>query len=78
MENNISVIVGMLCEKTPETLKLIQENFNVFLALSGYSIEEIMGSKNLLEALNRHVNEVLFDEIDLEYGSVIIGLAYKK
>ncbi|WP_434659399.1 hypothetical protein ACMYSL_18485 [Klebsiella sp. MISC125] len=52
MENNISVIVGMLCEKTPETLRVIQESFDVFLALSGYSIEEIMEGKNLLEALS--------------------------
>lgn len=53
MENDISVIVSMLCKRTPKTLRTIQENFNVFVALSGYSIEEIMGDKHLLDALNR-------------------------
>ncbi|KAA9001617.1 hypothetical protein FJU30_04805 [Affinibrenneria salicis] len=78
MENDISVIVSMLCEKTPKTLRVIQESFDIFVALSGYSIEEIMKDKNLLDALNRHVNNELVDEMDLEYGSVIINLVYKK
>lgn len=78
MKNEISVVVSMVCEKTPKTLSVIQESFNVFVALSGYTIEEIMIDKNLLDALNRHVNNDLVDEMDLEYGSVIINLVYKK
>lgn len=78
MKNEISVVVSMVCEQTPKTLSVIQESFNVFVALSGYTIEEIMMDKNLLDALNRHVNNDLVDEMDLEYGSVIINLVYKK
>lgn len=78
MKNEISVVVSMVCEKTPKTLSVIQESFNVFVVLSGYTIEEIMMDKNLLDALNRHVNNDLVDEMDLEYGSVIINLVYKK
>ena len=78
MKNEISVVVSMVCEKTPKTLSVIQESFNVFVALSGYTIEEIMMDKNLLDALNRQVNNDLVDEMDLEYGSVIINLVYKK
>lgn len=78
MKNDISVVVSMLCERTPDTLSVIQESFNVFVALSGYSIEEIMMDKNLLDALNRHVNNDLVDEMDLEYGSVLINLCHNK
>lgn len=78
MNSDISILVSMVCEKTPKTLRVIQESFSVFLALSGYSIEEIMEDKNLLDALNRHVNNDLVDEMELEYGSVIINLVYKK
>lgn len=78
MNDNISILVSMVCEKTPKTLRVIQAIFNVFVALSGYSIEEIMKEKSLLEALNRHVNNDLVDEMELEYGSVIINLVYKK
>ncbi|MEI7306196.1 hypothetical protein [Pectobacterium atrosepticum] len=78
MKNEISVVVSMVCEKTPKTLSIIQESFNIFVALSGYTIEEIMMDKNLLDALNRHVNNDLVDEMDMEYGSVIINLVYKK
>ncbi|WP_201160245.1 hypothetical protein [Klebsiella grimontii] len=78
MKKEISVVVSMVCEQTPKTLSVIQESFNVFVALSGYAIEEIMMDKNLLDALNRHVNNDLVDEMDLEYGSVIINLVYKK
>lgn len=78
MNNDISVLVSMVCEKAPKTLSMIQESFSVFLALSGHSIEEIMKDKNLLDALNRHVNNDLVDEKELEYGSVIINLVYKK
>jgi hypothetical protein len=65
MKNEISVVVSIVCEKTPKTLSVIQESFNVFVALSGYTIEEIMMDKNLLDALNRHVNNDLVDEMDL-------------
>lgn len=78
MKNEISVVVSMGCENKPKTLSVIQESFNVFVALSGYTIEEIMMDKNLLDALNRHVNNDLVDEMDLEYGSVIINLVYEK
>ncbi|MBE0090497.1 hypothetical protein FOT81_04570 [Raoultella planticola] len=78
MNNDILILVSMVCEKTPKTLSMIQESLSVFLALSGYSIEEIMKDKNLLAALNRHVNNDLVDEMELEYGSVIINLVYKK
>lgn len=78
MKNEISVVLSMVCEKTPKTLGIIQESFNIFVALSGYTIEEIMMDKNLLDALNRQVNNDLVDEMDLEYGSVIINLVYKK
>ncbi|MBS0929489.1 hypothetical protein [Klebsiella michiganensis] len=78
MKKEISVVVSMVCEQTPKTLSVIQESFNVFVALSGYAIEEIMMDKNLLDALNRHVNNDLVDEMDFEYGSVIINLVYKK
>ncbi|EAB2201754.1 hypothetical protein DHT89_04820 [Salmonella enterica] len=78
MKNDISVVVSMLCERTPKTLSVIQESFNVFVALSGFPVEEIMMDKNLLDALNRHVNNDLVDEMGLEYGSVLINLVYNK
>lgn len=78
MNGNISILVSMVCEKTPKTLRVIQDSFNVFVTLSGYSLEEIMKDKNLLNTLNRHVNNDLVDEMDLEYGSVIINLVYEK
>ncbi|EDX2510608.1 hypothetical protein B1106_002688, partial [Salmonella enterica subsp. houtenae serovar 48:g,z51:-] len=76
MKNDISVVVSMLCERTPKTLSVIQESFNVFVALSGFPVEEIMMDKNLLDALNRYVNNDLVDEMGLEYGSVLINLVY--
>ncbi|EDH3029090.1 hypothetical protein GC818_21645, partial [Salmonella enterica] len=66
------------CERTPKTLSVIQESFNVFVALSGFPVEEIMMDKNLLDALNRYVNNDLVDEMGLEYGSVLINLVYNK
>lgn len=76
MTNEISVKVGMLCEGTAEVKNTIQESFDVFVALSGYSVEEILNDKRLVAALNRHVNNDLVDELDLEYGSVIIDIVY--
>ncbi|EOG2147963.1 hypothetical protein EEM01_10405 [Salmonella enterica] len=78
MKNDISVVVSMLCERTPKTLSVIQESFNVFVALSGFPVEEIMMDKNLLDALNRYVNNDLVDEMGLEFGSVLINLVYNK
>ncbi|EBJ1007927.1 hypothetical protein DO233_22780 [Salmonella enterica] len=78
MKNDISVVVSMLCERTPKTLSVIQESFNVFVALSGFPVEEIMMDKNLLDALNRYVNNDLVDKMGLEYGSVLINLVYNK
>ncbi|MBG0751152.1 hypothetical protein Q7O_000615 [Pectobacterium carotovorum subsp. carotovorum PCCS1] len=40
----------------------------MFIALSGYSVEEMIGDKNLVDALNQHINNDLVDELDLEYG----------
>lgn len=76
MANKISVVVSMLCERTPEVMNTIQESLDVFYALSGYSVEGIIKDKNLVDALNRHVNNDLVDELDLEYGSVIINIVY--
>lgn len=76
MTNKITVKIGMLCEGTPEVKNLILESFEVFVALSGYSVEEIMNDKRLVAALNRHVNNDLVDELDLEYGSVIIDIVF--
>lgn len=77
MTNKISVVVSMLCEGTPKVMNIIQESFDIFVALSGYSVEEIIEDKNIVNALNRHVNNDLVDELDLEYGSVILKLVYK-
>lgn len=76
MTNKISVVVSMLCEGTPKVMNTIQESFDVFVALSGYSVEEMIENKGLIDALNRHINNDLFDELDLEYGSVIVNIFY--
>ncbi|HDW3839111.1 TPA: hypothetical protein ACTXE5_001546 [Raoultella ornithinolytica] len=76
MKNDMSVIVSMLCEKTPKVMNLIQESLDIFIALRGSSVEEIMNDKALLDDLNRYVNVTLYDELDLEYGSVIINIVY--
>jgi len=75
MTNRISIVVSMLCEGTPKVKNTIQESLDVFIALSGYSIEEVIENQNLIDALNRHVNNDLV-ELDLEYGSVIINIVY--
>ncbi|EBL1934434.1 hypothetical protein AB4V40_001659 [Salmonella enterica] len=76
MNNDMTVIVSMLCKKTPKVMSLIQESLDIFIALRGSSVEEIMNDKTLLDDLNRYVNEILYDELDLEYGSVIINIVY--
>ncbi|MCA6924828.1 hypothetical protein WCU79_22305 [Pectobacterium versatile] len=77
MTNKISVVASMLCEGTPKVMNTIQESFDVFVALSGYSVEEMVDNKHLIDALNRHINNDLVDELDLKYGSVIINIVYK-
>ncbi|MDY4366538.1 hypothetical protein SNR26_02210 [Pectobacterium brasiliense] len=76
MTNKISVVVSMLCEGTPKVKNTIQESLDVFVALSGYSVEEMVDNKHLIDALNQHINNDLVDELDLEYGSVIINVVY--
>ncbi|OAT75807.1 hypothetical protein A9B99_13420 [Mangrovibacter phragmitis] len=76
MKNDMSVIVSMLCKKTPKVMNLIQESLDIFIALRGSSVEEIMNDKTLLDDLNRYVNEALYDEMNLEYGSAIINIVY--
>ncbi|HBW5537270.1 TPA: hypothetical protein ME748_001533 [Klebsiella aerogenes] len=76
MNNDMTIIVSMLCKKTPKVMSLIQESLDIFIALRGSSVEEIMNDKTLLDDLNRYVNEILYDELDLEYGSVIINIVY--
>ncbi|AKK82102.1 hypothetical protein PCW22_001706 [Salmonella enterica] len=76
MTNNISVTVSMLCEETPEVMNIIQERFEVYVAITRYSVEEIMDDSNLLDELNRFINNELVNDLGLEYGSVIINIGY--
>ncbi|ELL1620576.1 hypothetical protein Q6H88_003733 [Salmonella enterica] len=76
MKNKISVTVSMLCEETPEVMNTIQERFEVYVAITGYSVEEIMDDSNLLDELNRFINNELVNDLGLEYGSVIINIGY--
>ncbi|HBZ2965731.1 TPA: hypothetical protein MHL16_24750, partial [Klebsiella pneumoniae] len=73
MTNKISVVVSILCEGTPEVMNTIQERFEVYVAITGYSVEEIMDDSNLLDELNRFINNELVNDLGLEYGSVIIN-----
>ncbi|HDZ2869578.1 TPA: hypothetical protein RST14_005270, partial [Klebsiella pneumoniae] len=56
MTNTISVAVSMLCEETPKVMNAIQERIAIFVAITGYSVEEIMDDSNLLDELNRFIN----------------------
>ncbi|ECT3983781.1 TPA: hypothetical protein JDJ86_003950 [Salmonella enterica subsp. houtenae] len=76
MTNKISVTVSMLCEETHEVMNTIQERFEVYVAITGYSVEEIMDDSNLLDELNRFINNELVNDLGLEYGSVIINIGY--
>lgn len=76
MANKISLVVSMLCEETPEVMNTIQERFEVYMVITGYSVEEIMDDRNLLDELNRFVNNELAGDFGLEYGSVIINIVY--
>ncbi|HBQ5443086.1 TPA: hypothetical protein L7532_005428, partial [Klebsiella pneumoniae] len=70
MANTISVAVSMLCEETLKVMNAIQERFEIFVAITGYSVEEIMDDSNLLDELNRFINNELVNDLGLEYGSV--------
>ena len=76
MTNKISVTVSMLCEETPKVMNTIQERFEVYVAITGYSVEEIMDDHKLLDELNRFINNELVNDLGLEYGSVIINIGY--
>lgn len=76
MTNTISVAVSMLCEENPKVMNAIQERFEIFVAITGYSVEEIMDDSNLLDELNRFINNELVNDLGLEYGSVIINIGY--
>ncbi|EDX6846460.1 hypothetical protein C0V48_005251 [Salmonella enterica] len=76
MTNTTSVAVSILCEETPKVMNAIQERFEVYVAITGYSVEEIMDDSNLLDELNRFINNELVNDLGLEYGSVIINIGY--
>lgn len=76
MANTISFAVNMFCEETPKVMNAIQERYEIFVAITGYSVEEIMDDSNLLEELNRFINNELVNDLGLEYGSVIINIGY--
>lgn len=76
MTNTISVAVSMLCEETPKVMNTIQDHFEIFVAIMGCSVEEIMDDRNLLDELNRFINNELVDDLGLEYGCVIINIVY--
>lgn len=76
MANKISVVVSMLCEETPEVMNTIQERFEVYMAITGYSVEEIMDDINLLDELNRFINNKLVGYLGLEYSCVIVNIVY--
>lgn len=66
----------MLCEETPKVMNTIQDRFVIFVAIMGCSVEEIMDDRNLLDELNRFINNELVDDLGLEYGCVIINIVY--
>ncbi|HBI8169267.1 TPA: hypothetical protein K8306_004724, partial [Escherichia coli] len=76
MTNTTSVAVSILCEENPKVMNAIQERFEIFVAITGYSVEEIMDDHKLLDELNRFINNELVNDLGLEYGSVIINIGY--
>ena len=76
MTNTTSVAVSILCEENPKVMNAIQERFEIFVAIKGYSVEEIMDDHKLLDELNRFINNELVNDLGLEYGSVIINIGY--
>ncbi|CAK9885335.1 MAG: hypothetical protein XXXJIFNMEKO3_01733 [Candidatus Erwinia impunctatus] len=39
MTNKISMVVSVLCDGSPEVMNTIQERFEIFVAITGYSVE---------------------------------------
>ncbi|GKV84236.1 hypothetical protein PEC301296_05480 [Pectobacterium carotovorum subsp. carotovorum] len=76
MTNKISVVVSVLCNGPPEVMNTIQERCEIFVAITGYSVEEIMDDENILDELNRFINNELVDDFGLEYGCVITNIIY--
>ncbi|MGQ5289402.1 hypothetical protein ACULN0_08610 [Pectobacterium actinidiae] len=76
MTNKISIVVSVLCDGTPEVMNTIQERFEIFVAITGYSVEKIMDDKNILDELNRFINNELVDDLGLEYDCVVINIGY--
>ncbi|WP_434497813.1 hypothetical protein [Pectobacterium aroidearum] len=76
MTNKISIVVSVLCDGSPEVMNTIQERFEIFVAITGYSVEEIMDDKNILDELNRFINNELVDDLGLEYSCVITNIGY--
>ncbi|EBH5439052.1 hypothetical protein NYD00_004509 [Salmonella enterica subsp. enterica] len=76
MTNTTSVAVSILCEENPKVMNAIQERFEIFVAITEYSVEEIMDDHKLLDELNRFINNELVNDLGLEYGSVIINIGY--
>ncbi|AOR59265.1 hypothetical protein [Pectobacterium parmentieri] len=76
MTNKMSVVVSVLCDGPPEVMNTIQERFEIFVAITGYSVEEIIDDKNILEELNRFINNELVDDLWLEYSCVITNIGY--
>lgn len=76
MINKTSVVVSVLCDGPPEVMNTIQERCEIFVAITGYSFEEIMDDRNLLDELNRFINNELVDDLGLEYGYAIINIVY--
>lgn len=76
MTNKMSVVVSVLCDGPPEVMNTIQERFEIFIAITGYSVEEIMDDKNVFDELNRFINSELVDDFGLEYDCVVINIGY--
>lgn len=76
MINKTSVVASVLCDGPPEVMNTIQERCEIFVAITGYSVEEIMDDENILDELNRFTNNELVDDLGLEYGCVIINIVY--
>ncbi|MFJ5367386.1 hypothetical protein ACIPR9_20135 [Pectobacterium punjabense] len=76
MINKISVVVSVLCDGTPEVMNTIQERSEIFVAITGCSVEEIMDDENILAELNRFINNELIDDLGLEYSCVITNIGY--
>ncbi|MBS4429259.1 hypothetical protein E2566_13995 [Pectobacterium punjabense] len=76
MTNKISIVVSVLCDGSPEVMNTIQERFEIFVAITGYSVEEIMDDKNILDELNRFINNELVDDLGLEYSCAITNIGY--